>query len=106
MGNLEGIKNKKLGWVLDDTYYNKEVVKCEVYSKKFGRGIVYIQNQGSFMFTCSFGNNSDLSHTGSFFGVETIKTVEDGMKYLDKFVPLWISNNSKEIKKLKEQYKF
>lgn len=94
------------GWVLDDSYYNKEVVKCDVYSKKFGRGTVYIQNQDSFMFTCSFGANSDLSHSGSFYNVETIKTVEDGMKYLDEFVPLWISNNRNKIIELKQRYKF
>lgn len=79
-------------WNLDDTYYNKEVVTCPVYSKLFrGKsGRVYVMDKieesgYGFHYTCSFGANSEYSYSGCFnLNLDNSpKTIEDVFKVLD-----------------------
>ena len=50
-----------------------------------GRGKVYVMDDKdkAFMFTCSFGANSDYSYTGCFPKDSSIATVEQAMRAFD-----------------------
>jgi len=89
-------------WNKTNNYYNRDVVKCDVYSKPFKaqyiRGTVYVMDEKDFMFTCSFGANSDYSYTGCFFECTKIKTVTDAMDAIDKIVTLQLNNKDKEAR--------
>jgi hypothetical protein len=92
------------GWNLDDSYYNKDVVKCPVYSKLFkGKtGKVYVQDNiqvgYGFTYTCSFGASSEYSYTGCFKLTTSNppKSVTDAMRILDIKVRWWLSGQSNE----------
>lgn len=94
-----GILNSKT-WTKTNDYYNREIVTCDVYSKKFGRGKVYVMDnkEKGFMFTCSFGASSDYSYTGSFPQNSNINTVEHAMRALDNIVPLQLKDKGKEAR--------
>lgn len=94
-----GTLNNKT-WTKTNNYYNKDVVKCDVYSKKFGRGVVYIQDskEKHFMHTFSFGANSDYSHGGSFYNCDSINTILDAQNALDKIVPLQLQDKDEEAR--------
>lgn len=88
------MKNKFPEWTKTENHiYNKDVVKCDVYAKSFGRGTVYLMDKEHFTYTCSFGASSDYSFTGCFFQLP-VNNVNDCMKALDKFVPLWLSDKT------------
>lgn len=89
-------------WVKSNDYYNREIVTWDVYSKKFGRGTVYVQDCENFMYTCSFGSSSDYSYSGSFFSCDTIKTISDAMSALDIIVPLHLTDEFKKLKAFRD----
>ena len=77
-------------WVKTNDYYNREVVKCDVYTKQITKKRkIHLQDSENFTYTFSCGAHSEYSFTGSFFGT-TVKTLEQAMEYLDKFAPLWL----------------
>jgi hypothetical protein len=80
-------------WAKTNDYYNREVVKCDVWSKKFGRGMVYLMDREGFTYTQSMGANSEHSFTGSFYSSTKVKTVQDAMDALDVLVPLELSDS-------------
>ena len=91
-------------WIKTNDYYNREVVICDVWSKKITkkRTIYLIDSKElNFMYTFSCGANSEYSFTGSFFNT-TIDTLEKAMEYLDKFQKYYFSNSKFNLKKLKE----
>ena len=81
-------------WKKTTDFYNREVVKCDVWSKKFGRGMVYVQDKGSFQYSQSMGANSEHSFTGCFYLSTKVKTVQQAMNALDVITPLELSNSS------------
>jgi hypothetical protein len=97
-------------WVKTNDYYNREVVTCDVWSKKLtDKRTIYLMDskEKNFSYTFSCGANSDYSFSGSFFGT-TIDTLEKAMAYLDKFERLWFnysSGSSKSLKELRESIK-
>lgn len=91
-------------WNKTNDYYNREVVTCDVWSKVFSsRRAIYVMDSKDkhFMFTFSCGANSDYSFSGSFYQT-TISSVEEAMEYLDKFAPLWFSDDFQGLRTLKE----
>lgn len=89
-------------WIKTNNYYNREVVTCDVWSKKIsGKRTIYLQDTNNFMYTFSCGASSDYSFTGSFYGTN-IKTLKDAMDWIDKFAPLHFSTDSKSFLKRKE----
>lgn len=93
-------------WVKTNDYYNRAVVKCDVYSIKVTKKrTVYLQDSENFNFTFSCGANSDYSFSGCFYGT-TIKTLDQAMEYLNKFIPLHFNDNKfDERKELRESIK-
>ncbi len=93
-------------WIKTNDYYNREVVTCDVWSKKItAKRTVYLKDGGNFMYTFSCGASSDYSFTGSFYGTK-VKTLQDAMDWLDKFIPLHFSYNGYDlIKKLRASIK-
>lgn len=89
-------------WVKTNDYYNREVVTCDVWSKKIGsKRTIYLQDDGNFTYTFSCGANSDYSFTGSFFNTK-VKTLKEAMDWIDKFTPLHFSSTRENNVKLKE----
>lgn len=91
-----------LQWNKTNDYYNREVVTCDVWRKNVCKGrSVYLQDsvENNFIYTVSFGENSELSFTGSFYNT-SVKTLEDAMNYLNAYIPLLIANDRKGIKVL------
>jgi hypothetical protein len=89
-------------WVKTNDYYNREVVTCDVWSKKIGaKRTIYLQDSGNFMYTFSCGASSDYSFTGSFFGTK-VKTLQQAMDWLDAFTPLHFSSTRENLSKLKK----
>lgn len=89
-------------WIKTNDYYNREVVTCDVWSKKIGaKRTIYLQDGGNFTYTFSCGANSDYSFTGSFFGTK-VKTLQDAMDWIDAFTPLHFSGTRENRIKLKE----
>lgn len=74
------------GWTIDNNYYNPETAKGDTYSKRFGKGRVYVQNYGHYTYSCSFGANSDNSYTGSFYGYPDMDLTKV-LRILDLYVP-------------------
>jgi hypothetical protein len=74
-------------WKKTNDYYNREVVTCDVWSKKLtDKRTIYLQDskENNFMFTFSCGAYSDYSFSGCFFETN-VDTLEKAMKYLDEF---------------------
>ena len=95
-------KEKLLNWTKTENHiYNKEVIKCDVYAKSFGRGTVYVldSKDQSFMYICSFGANSDYSFTGSFYKLP-VNSIEEAIRALDKFTPLHLKDKNPKIENL------
>ena len=94
----------KAEWIKTNNYYNREIVKCDVWSKQISKlRTIYLQDskESSFQFTFSCGASSDFSFTGCFY-LTNIDTIEKAKDYLNKFAPLWFSDNFKGIKELKD----
>lgn len=95
-------------WIKTNDYYNREVVTCDVWSKQISKKrTIYLQDkaEGSFrfMYTFSCGASSDFSFSGCFSSTK-IDTLDKAKEYLDKFAPLWFSDDYQGIKELKKQY--
>lgn len=64
-------------WVINESYYNRDVVKCQVWQLKVAKNkSVFLQEQEGFQYTFSFGANSDYSYTGSLRMVKNIETAK------------------------------
>lgn len=75
-------------WKKTNNYYNREVVKCDVWSYIVSPRItIYLQDQPNFMFTVSAGANSDNSYTGCFYGHSEITNVHEAMDAIAKKHP-------------------
>lgn len=82
-------------WTKTNDYYNRNVVKEDVWSRKCRKGKIYlIDNTGSFTFTFSCGSDSDYSFTGSFYGCSKMQSVNQAMAVIDKIAPLWFNDKS------------
>lgn len=91
-------KEKFLNWTKTENHiYNKEVIKCDVYAKSFGHGIVYVMDKEDFTHTFSFGANSDYSFSGSFYTLP-VHSIQDAMKALNKFALLYIADKKPKLK--------
>lgn len=91
-------------WTKTNNYYNREVVTCDVYSKKLanGRGVIYLQDSEHFIYTFSCGASNAYSFTGCFYNT-TVKTIEQAQEYLDKFAPLhFMYTRQEELRTLKQ----
>jgi hypothetical protein len=89
-------------WVKTNDYYNREVVTCDVWSKKIGaKRTIYLQDGGCFTYTFSCGANSDYSFTGSFFGTN-VKTLQQAMDWIDSFTPLHFLSTRENLEKLEK----
>jgi hypothetical protein len=96
-----------MSWLKTNNYYNREVVICDVWSKKISeKRTIYLQDskEDYFTYTFSCGAHSQYSFTGCFFGT-SIDTLEKAMEWLDKFAELHFLNKINEIKKLRESIK-
>jgi hypothetical protein len=68
-----------------------------VYGKKFyrktktGTGKVFVQDAPNFHHVYDFGANNDLSHSGSFYGSDEIRTVQDAMRQIDIDAPRFMA---------------
>jgi len=74
-------------WEKTNDYYNREVVTCDVWSKKLtAKQTIYLQDskENNFMFTFSCGASSDYSFTGCFFETN-VDTLEKAINYLNEF---------------------
>ena len=74
-------------WIKTNDYYNREVVTCDVWSKKLTeKRTIYLMDskENHFTYTFSCGASSDYSFTGCFFKT-TIDTLEKAMAYLNEF---------------------
>jgi len=100
----------KNNWVKTNDYYNREVVTCDVWSKKItAKRTIYLMDskEKHFTYTFSCGANSDYSFTGCFFET-TIDTLEKAMAYLDEFEQYhfnYSSASSKSLNELRESIK-
>lgn len=73
--------------------YNTDVVTCPVWGKNFGHGTVYLMDEApNFDYCASFGASSNYSYSGCFFERLEVKTVQDAMKVLDKWIPIHLGN--------------
>lgn len=90
-------------WTKTNDYYNREVVKEDVWSRKCRRGKIYVINKAPFTYTISCGANSDFSFTGCLFGCSKITTVEQAMEVIDMVADKWFNNQ--EYSTLLEKYK-
>ena len=91
-------------WIKTNDYYNRDVVKCDVYSRVISKKrTIYIMDSKdkNFTYTFSFGASSVLSFSVSFYKTN-VNTLSDAMDYLDKFCPLWINNDFEGLQELKE----
>lgn len=93
------LKKKSIGFVIvadmwkkTNDYYNREVVTCDVWSRKIRRGMLYLQDKEPYQYTVSCGASSEYSHTGSFFGCSKIDNLDTAKEVLDKIVPMWLDN--------------
>lgn len=94
----------KATWIKTNNYYNRDVVSCDVWSKVLSsRRTIYIMDSfdNNFKYTFSCGANSEFSFSGSFFNT-TITTLEQAIEFLNKFSPLWFSDDYKGIRELNE----
>ncbi|GAB6119606.1 hypothetical protein [Dysgonomonas termitidis] len=89
-------------WTKTNDYYNREVVKEDVWSRKCRRGKIYVIDRKNFTYTFSCGADSDYSFTGCFFGCSKITTVEQAMNVVDQIATLWL--NDKSYKRLIEKH--
>ncbi|NDW08759.1 hypothetical protein [Dysgonomonas sp. 520] len=90
-------------WTKTNDYYNREVVKEDVWSRKCRRGRIYVIDKTPFTYTFSCGANSDFSHTGCFFRHSKITTVEQAMNVIDIIADRWLIGQ--EYSALLEKYK-
>lgn len=93
-------------WIKTNDYYNREVVTCDVWSKKIGKNqTIYVMDskEHDFTYTFSCGANNCNSFSGSMYGLN-INTLQEAMDFIDELKPLWFSNNIAKIRALKERY--
>lgn len=73
-----------MAWKKTNDFYNRDVVKFDVYSYKVSKRItIYLQDGNDYTFTVSAGANSQFSYTGCFFG-HNLKNVEEAMRLIEK----------------------
>lgn len=93
-------------WTKTNDYYNREVVKEDVYSRKCRYGKIFlIDAPGSFTYTFSCGANSEYSFTGCFWRYPKISNVNQAMDVLDKLAVLWFSDETFALNDFLAKYK-
>lgn len=93
-------------WIKTNNYYNREIITCDVWSKKIGMNkTIYVMDskEENFRYTFSCGANSENSFSGSMYGLN-INNLQEAMNFIDELIPLWFSSNHKKIRELKERY--
>lgn len=94
------MNNKQKNWVIDNSYYNSEVVTCNVFCLEINKNRkIYLIDKAPFTYTFSCGANSEYSFTGSFFK-KNVKTVEEAKQWLEKFADAWFSDNQTKVREL------
>lgn len=75
-------------WEKTNNYYNRDVVKCDVWSYKVSKRItIYLMDEPNYTYTVSAGANSDSSYTGCFFGCAEINTLDKAKEALKRKHP-------------------